>query len=89
MRIQNVKTDKVLYCLIVAVLFCIGNLLKSQTAKVLLQFDVAEEGRSQTIKVNSVIIRLGLSDCFGLGAPAVKCFDLFGIEYKILDFSRP
>ena len=43
----------------------------------------------RTIKVNSVIIRLGLSSCFGFGEAALKCFDLFGIEYKILDFSRP
>ena len=53
---QNVNTDKVLYCLIVAVPFCIRNLLNS---------------------------RLGLSGCFRFGAPALKCFDLFGIEYKI------
>ena len=26
---------------------------------------------------------------FGFGAPVLKCFDLFAIEYKILDFSRP
>ena len=45
-----------LYCLIVAVPFCIRNLLNS---------------------------RLGLSGCFRFGAPALKCFDLFGIEYKI------
>ena len=26
---------------------------------------------------------------FGFGALALKCFDLFEIECKILDFSRP
>ena len=40
-----------LCCLIVAVLFCIGNLLNSRQRKSF--FDVVKEGRSRTIKVSS------------------------------------
>ena len=46
---QNVNTDKVLYNLIVAVLFCNGNLLHSRQRKSF--FDVVKEERSRTIKV--------------------------------------
>ena len=45
---ENVNTDKVLYCLIVAVLFCIENLLNSRQRKSF--FDVVKEGRNRTIK---------------------------------------
>ena len=136
---QNVNTDKVLYCLIVAVLFCIGNLLSSRQRKSF--FDVVKERRMESndkglVFSYFVIVRvrvwkelLLVADvsttwaddyknkirttdtpgfkpltmkglvCYssiktyrwfsGFGAPAWKCFDLFGIEYKILVFSRP
>ena len=65
-----------LYCLIVAVLFCIGNLLNSRQRKSF--FGVVKEGRSRTIKVSSGYSSIKAYQCFfGLGAPAsVKCFDL-------------
>ena len=46
---DDVNTGKMSYCLILAVLFCIGNLLKSRQRKSL--FDVMKKGRSRKIKV--------------------------------------
>ena len=70
-----------LYCLIVAVLFCIGNLLNSRQRKSF--FGVVKEGRSRTIKVSSGYSSIKAYQCFfGLGAPAsVKCFDVNSMRW--------
>ena len=46
-----------LYCLIVAVLFCIGNLLNSRQRKSAF-FDVVKEERSRTLKVYLLLLYL-------------------------------
>ena len=71
-----------LYCLIVAVLFCIGNLLNRRQRKSF--FDVVKEGRSRTItEVSSGYSSIKAYQCFfGLGAPAsVKCFDVNSMRW--------
>ena len=51
---------------------------------------LCSEGRTESDS-KGLVCYYSIKACrvFGFGAPALKCFDLFGIEYKILDFSRP